>query len=97
MHEILGDIPSLVFIRHFINLFTEFPDKSIAKAILDLFFAYGSGYTTRTLTEPEVAVNDENMLCRTSQLLICIALTMTRQVLYKYKLNKQLPERMAMN
>lgn len=55
---------------------------------MDLLFAYGSGYTKSTLTESEIDIGVENKLCRTSQLLISIALAMTRQVLYKYKLNK---------
>ena len=88
MFDILGDVPDLVFTRHFINLFTEFPEKIIAIAIMDLLFAYGSGYTKSTLTESEIDVDVEDKLCRTSQLLISIALAMTRQVLYKYKLNK---------
>lgn len=78
MFEILGNIPSLVFIRHFINLFTEFVHKEISLAIFDLLFAFGSGYTTSTVTDPEISVDDEILLCRTSQLLICIALAMTR-------------------
>lgn len=64
---------------------------------MDLLFAYGSGYTKSTLTESEIDIGVENKLCRTSQLLISIALTMTRQVLYKYKLNKKIPERMTMD
>lgn len=97
MFDILGDVPYLVFTRHFINLFTEFPEKIIATAIMDLLFAYGSGYTKSTLTESEIDIGVENKLCRTSQLLISIALAMTRQVLYKYKLNKKIPERMTMD
>jgi hypothetical protein len=92
MFEILGNIPSLVFIRHFINLFSEFVNKDISLAILDLLFAFGSGYTTGTATDPEIRVNDEILLCRTSQLLICIALAMTRQVLYDFNLRKETPE-----
>lgn len=92
MFEILGNIPSLVFIRHFINLFTEFIHKEVSLAILDLLFAFGSGYTTCTVTDPEVRVDDEILLCRTSQLLICIALAMTRQVLYDFNLRKETPE-----
>jgi hypothetical protein len=66
MHEILGNTPGLVFIRHFINLFTEFPNLSIQKAIFDLLFAFGSGYTTGTMTDPSVPINEEKVLCRTS-------------------------------
>jgi len=66
MFEILGNIPSLVFIRHFINLFTEFANKEIALAILDLLFAFGSGYNTSTATDPEIPIDDDIQLCRTS-------------------------------
>ena len=97
MHEILGNIPSLVFIRHFINLFTEFVNKDISLAIFDLLFAFGSGSSTSTATDPETLISDEIVLCRTSQLLICIALAMTRQVLYDFNLKKQIPVQMAMN
>jgi hypothetical protein len=97
MFEILGNIPSLVFIRHFINLFTEFENEKISLAIIDLLFAFGSGYTTSTVTDPEIRVDDDISLCRTSQLLICIALVMTRQVLYDFNLRKETPEQMAMN
>jgi len=53
MHEIMGNIPSLVFIRHFINLFTGFVNKDISLAILDLLFAFGDGSSTSTATDPE--------------------------------------------
>ena len=53
MHEIMGNIPSLVFIRHFINIFTEFVNKDISLAILDLLFAFGDGSSTSTATDPE--------------------------------------------
>jgi hypothetical protein len=92
MFEILGNIPSLVFIRHFINLFTEFENEDISLVIIDLLFAFGSGYTTSTVTDPEIRVDDDILLCRTSQLLICIALVMTRQVLYDFNLRKETPE-----
>jgi hypothetical protein len=92
MFEILGNVPSLVFIRHFINLFSEFVHKEIALAILDLLFAFGSGYSTGTVTDPEIGVDNESPLCRTSQLLICIALAMTRQVLFDFNLRKETPE-----
>lgn len=97
MFEILGNIPSLVFIRHFINLFTEFVNKDIQLAILDLLFAFGTGYSTSTATDPEIPIDGEILLCRTSQLLISIALVMTRQVLYDFNLRKEVPEQMAMN
>lgn len=51
MSAIFGDIPRLVFIRHFINLFTEFPNPCIQYAVLDMLFAFGSGYTTSTSTD----------------------------------------------
>lgn len=75
--KILGNIPSLVFIRHFVNLFTEFPNISISAAIIDMLFAFGSGTTTGTVTDPVTPSNDSN-LCRSSQLLVCVALAMTR-------------------
>lgn len=53
MHEILGNIPSLVFIRHFNNLFIEFVNKDISLAIFDLLFAFGDGSSTSTVTDPE--------------------------------------------
>ena len=77
MFEILGNIPSLVFIRHFVNLFTEFPNISISAAIIDMLFAFGSGTTTGTVTDPVTPSNESN-LCRSSQLLVCVALAMTR-------------------
>lgn len=91
MFGILGDTPSMVFIRHFVNLFTEFVNQDISLAILDLLFAFGSGSITSTITDPETYVNDEIVLCRTSQLLVCIALAMTRQILYAFNLRKELP------
>ena len=77
MFEILGNIPSLVFIRHFVNLFTEFPNISISAAIIDMLFAFGSGTTKGTVTDPVTPSNESN-LCRSSQLLVCVALAMTR-------------------
>ena len=29
MHQVMGEIPRLVFLRHFVSLFTEFPNKGI--------------------------------------------------------------------
>ena len=51
MFGILGDTPSMVFIRHFVNLFTEFVNQDISLAILDLLFAFGSGSITSTVTQ----------------------------------------------
>jgi len=59
MFEILGNIPSLVFIRHFINLFAEFANKDISLAIFDLLFAFGNGSNTCTVTDPETQTSDK--------------------------------------
>jgi hypothetical protein len=75
----LGNVPELVFLRHFMNLFQEISSNSVTIAVFDLLFLLGSGSQTATLSEPEpVPVSDERPLCRTGQLLICIALAMVR-------------------
>ena len=65
MHKILGEIPRLVFIRHFVSLFSEFPNQGIQMAVLDLLFAFGSGWSTGTTTDPKTPINSETPLCRT--------------------------------
>ena len=57
MYGILGDTPSLVFLKHFCNLYTEFASNEVSKAILDLLFCYGSGCMTSTIFSKPVAVN----------------------------------------
>ncbi len=47
-HEILGIVPATVFQKHFTTLFAEF-DDSIAFAVLDLIFVFGSGCLRGTL------------------------------------------------
>ena len=57
MYAILGDTPSLVFLKHFCNLFTDFSCLDISKAVLDILFCYGSGFMTATLQTKSVSVN----------------------------------------
>lgn len=49
MYALLGETPSLVFLKHFCNLFTDFNSPDVSKAILDVLFCYGSGFMTATL------------------------------------------------
>lgn len=64
---------------------------------MDLLFVFGSGCMRGTFVEPLEPVTDEYPLCRTQQLLLCIALVLTRQVLYKFQVSKMPLEKMAMN
>ena len=89
MFSILRNVPGLVFNRHFISLFAEFGNREISNAILDLLYVFGSGCTTSTVTDSSTPTSDESNLCRSSQLLICVALVMTRQVLYDFNLQKK--------
>jgi len=71
------------------NGFQEGFSESVSFAILDLLFLLGSGTQTATISEPEpVNIGDDHPLCRTSQLLICIALAMLRQFIYTQKIEK---------
>lgn len=47
----------------------------------------GSSTTASTLSEPEpVECSPERPLCRTSQLIVCLGLAMTRMIIYRSKL-----------
>jgi len=97
MEQILGHIPGTVFSKHFSSLFAE-SNEDLSLAVFDLIFAFGSGVMRGTCAEvPMEAVNDEYPLCRTQQLLLCVALVMTRQVLYAKRVRKQVPEKMSIN
>lgn len=63
-YEILGEIPGCVFQRHFCSLFTETHD-SLAYAVLDLIFSFGSGCMRGTVVEGESPISDQHPLCRT--------------------------------
>lgn len=89
-------IPGTVFLKHFTTLFAEMEDK-IALAIMDLIFVFGSGCMWGTFTQPMEPVTEEFPLCRTQQIMLCVALVLTRQVIYKFKADKAVPEKMAMN
>ena len=63
--KILGSTPSNVFQKHFTTLFSEF-NSSVAYAVLDLIFAFGSGYMRGTSVSPHMTpVNRDYPLCRT--------------------------------
>lgn len=65
--ELLGNIPDLVFIRHFMNNFQEMKAESVCNSVLDLLYLLGSGSQTATISEPEyVNVSDQRPLCRSS-------------------------------
>ena len=97
MEQILGHIPGTVFSKHFASLFAE-ANQKLSLAVFDLIFAFGSGVMRGTCAEmPMEPVNDEYPLCRTQQLLLCVALVMTRQVLYSFKVRKEVPQKMSMN
>ena len=72
-------------------------EDKIALAIMDLIFVFGSGCMWGTFAQPMEPVSEEYPLCRTQQLMLCVALVLTRQVIYKYKADKIVPEKMAMN
>jgi hypothetical protein len=97
MEQILGHIPGTVFSKHFASLFAE-SNQNLSLAVFDLIFAFGSGVMRGTCAEmPMEPVNDEDPLCRTQQLLLCVALVMTRQVLYSFRVRKEVPQKMSMN
>ena len=74
----LSHITKTFFMRQFLCLFQEMKIE-IRLAIMDMLLLLGSGCMTSTITCPEpVAVSEEHPLCRTSQLLVAIALTMLR-------------------
>lgn len=63
--KILGSTPSNVFQKHFTTLFCEF-NSSVAYAVLDLIFAFGSGFMRGTSVSPHMTpVNRDYPLCRT--------------------------------
>ena len=94
----LKNTPSNVFQKHFTTLFTEFCDP-VAYAVLDLVFAFGSGFMRGATAQlpPSTAVNRDFPLSRTQQLLICVALAMTRQIIYESFLSKKPLTEMPMN
>lgn len=97
MYQLLEAPSNVVFATHFIGLFQEFDNPLICTAILDLLFVFGSGCTTATITDPNSFVGADTPLCRTSQILICTALAMTRQVIYDMRLNKNVQDRITID
>lgn len=88
----MRDVPSLFFLTHFFSLFSEINCKhqQIQTAIFDLIIVAGSGTKTATLTHPMlVEVTKSRPLCRTSQLLVSIALAMIRIVVYDLKIESK--------
>ena len=76
------------------TLFTEM-SESVSMMVLDLIFGLGSGFMRGTTHEPTKTLfghieNGERIdtepLCRTQQLLLCVALAITRQVIYSFRL-----------
>jgi hypothetical protein len=59
-------------------------DDKLALAIFDLVFCFGSGCMRGTSVDQPESVSKEYPLCRTQQILLCVALVLTRQVLYKF-------------
>jgi hypothetical protein len=66
------------------TLFQEIKSLVIRIAIFDMLFLFGSGTHTATLSSPNpVPISDENPMCRTYQLMICIGLAFMRKFLYR--------------
>jgi hypothetical protein len=66
--------------------------------VLDLIFAFGSGSMRGTSVSPHMTpVNRDYPLCRTQQILLCVALVMTRQVIYDCYIKRKPLEPMPMN
>lgn len=53
-YQQMKEIPSMVFVRFFLSLFSELKNVEIRLAIMDLLLCLGSGSMTTTLTSPEV-------------------------------------------
>ena len=51
--KILGEMPELVFQKHFTNLFSEFKNRALVDSIFDMLFLLGCGSTASTLSEPD--------------------------------------------
>ena len=60
-----------------------------------MLFVFGSGHSTSTMTDPGSFVSSRVPICRSSQILICTALVMTRQVIYDMRLNNSVPDRIT--
>ena len=71
----------------------------MAYAVLDLIFALGSGFMRGATAQlpPSTTVNRDFPLSRTQQLLICVALAMTRQIIYESFVHRKPLAEMPMN
>jgi hypothetical protein len=58
-------------------------NENLSLMILDMIFVFGSGSMRGTFQQEMEPVSDKYPLCRTQQLMLCVALALTRQVLYK--------------
>ena len=66
--------------------------------MLDLIFAFGSGFMRGTSVDEHMTpVNRDYPLCRTQQILLCVGLVMTRQVIYDSFIRREPLEQMPMN
>jgi hypothetical protein len=84
----MRDLPGVVFIRHFISLFTEMRRETVAVALFDMILLLGSGCTTSTLLSPEpISTSKERPLCRTYQLLLAVGLAILRKIIYKTRID----------
>ena len=72
-------------------------NNELAITVLDLIFVFGSGSMRGTFQQEMEPVSDKYPLCRTQQLMLCVALALTRQVLYKKAVSFEKLSRMAMN
>lgn len=88
VRKTLDFIPSKVFQRHFTTLFGEI-NPSLSLAVLDLIFIFGSGTTRGTFQSEQEPVNRTYPLCRSQQLLLCLALALTRQIITKHRIAQQ--------
>lgn len=61
---------------------------------MELLLVCGSGYERGTIQDSIENTNDEYPLSRTEQLLICVALVLTRDLIYKHLVEKKKIQKM---
>jgi len=77
----LGLVPSQVFSRYFLSLFSDVRNSALTMTLMDLILTQGSGVYTATLKSNEPRYTNR-ILSRTEQLLLSTGLSMLRQVIY---------------
>ena len=86
--KLLGEAPKQFFTRQFLSLFQELESMEVRLAILDWIILMGSGSMTKT-PAGDKPLSNEFCICRTSQIMVSIALAMIRRTLDYFNQDKE--------